>query len=155
MLLALSDLKEKNKMDMKQLLALVSEKIETDEQQDENCGMPMNMPSQEPPKQPVTMTVNMNASGSDQIKELLKLIGGAEEQSTEMPVKIAMAPEEELANSPDEKYADVADVIASGDDLHKAKKSYSDKPFRGDNPMAVESIKQELSAMYQAIKEGK
>ena len=139
---------------MKQLLALVSEKVETE--QTEECGMPMGMPAQEPPKQPVTMTVNMNASGSDQIKELLKLISGAEEQqSTEMPIKIAMAPEEELANSPDEKYADVADVIASGDDLHKAKKSYSDKPFRGDNPMAVESIKQELAARYQAIKEGK
>lgn len=138
---------------MKQLLALVSEKTE---QQDENCGVPMNMPAaQEPPKQPVTMTVNMNASGSDQIRELLKLISGAEEQSTAMPVKIAMAPEEQLANSPDEKYADIADVIASGDDLHKAKKSYSDKPFRGDNPMAVESLKQELASRYQEIKERK
>lgn len=143
-------------MDMKKLLALMSEKVETDEQQDETCGTPMNMPAaQEPPKQPVTMTVNMNASGSDQIKELLKLISGAEEQPTEMPVKIAMNPEEELANSPDEKYADIADIIASGDDLHKAKKSYSDKPFRGDNPMAVESIKQELAARYREIKEGK
>ena len=139
---------------MKKLLDLMSEKIET-EKQDETCGAPMNMPAaQEPPKQPVTMTVNMNASGSDQIKELLKLISGAEEKPAEMPIKIAMAPEEELANSPDEKYADIADVIASGDDLHKAKKSYSDKPFRGDNPMAVESLKQELSARYKQIKEG-
>ena len=109
--------------------------------------------AQEPPKQPVTMNVTMNASGSDQIKELLKLISGAEETSTEMPIKIAMAPEEELANSPDEKYGDIDDVIASGDDLHKAKKSYSDKPFRGDNPMAVESIKQDLAARYKQIKE--
>lgn len=138
---------------MKQLLALVSEKTEH-EQQDENCSIPMSTTlPQEPPKQPVTMSVSMNASGSDQIKELLKLISGVEAQPEEMPVKIAMAPEEQLANAPDEKYADVAAVIASGDDLHKAKKSYSDKPFRGDNPMAVESLKQELAARYQAIKE--
>lgn len=138
---------------MKQLLALVSEKIQPEQQQDETCGVPMHMPSQEPPKQPVTMTVNMNASGSDQIKELLKLISGAEEQPKEMPVKIAMAPEEEFVNSPDEKIAGLDAVIASGDDLHKVKKSYSDKPFRGDNPMAVETIKQQLAARYQQIKE--
>jgi len=137
---------------MKQLLALVSEKVET-EQQDENCGAPMPTMAQEPPKQPVTMNVTMNASGSDQIKELLKLISGAEEKPTEIPLQVAMAPSEELANSPDEEYADIDAVIASGDDLHKAKKSYSDKPFRGDNPMAVESIKQELAARYKQIKE--
>lgn len=28
---------------------------------------------------------------------------------------------------------------AEGDDLHKPKKSFSDKPYRGDNPMAAES----------------
>lgn len=140
-------------MDMKQLLALVSEKVDTSTQQDENCGMPMSMPPQEPPKQPVTMTVNMNASGSDQIKELLKLISGAEEQPAEMPIKIAMAPDEALANSPDEHTQDLDAVIASGDDLHKAKRSYSDKPFRGDNPMAVENLKQQLAARYQQIKE--
>jgi hypothetical protein len=140
-------------MDMKQLLALVSEKVETDHQQDETCGVPMNMPAQqEPPKQPVTMTVNMNASGSDQIKELLKLISGAEAQSTEMPVKIAMAPDEDFANSPDEKYGDLSTVIASGDDLHKAKKAYK-AAQPGDNAMAVESLKQELAARYRQIKE--
>lgn len=141
---------------MKQLLALVSEKVETDKQ-DEACGspmsMPMSMPAQEPPKQPVTMTVNMNASGADQIKELLKLISGAEDESKEIPLQIAMAPNEELANSPDERISDIDAVLASGDDLHKSKRSYSDKPFRGDNPMAVESLKQQLAARYQQIKE--
>lgn len=138
---------------MKKLLALVSEKTEPTQQQDENCGASMPTIAQEPPKQPVTMTVNMNASGSDQIKELLKLISGAEEQPTEMPVKIAMAPEEELANEPDEKLQGINAVIASGDDLHKSKRSYSDKPFRGDNPMAVENIKKELAERYRQIKE--
>jgi hypothetical protein len=33
---------------------------------------------------------------------------------------------------------DVDAAIPDGNDLHKAKKSYSDKPYRGDNPMAVE-----------------
>lgn len=139
-------------MDMKQLLALVSEKVEAE--QNEECGMPMSTPTPTPPQNPVTMTVNMNAQGSDQIKELLKLITSAEEKGEmEMPLQIAMSPEEELANSPDEKVADVGAVVASGDDLHKAKKSFSDKPFRGDNPMAIETLKQELAARYKQIKE--
>lgn len=34
---------------------------------------------------------------------------------------------------------DIDDVVRDGDDLHKPKKSFSDKPYRGDNPMAAES----------------
>ena len=57
---------------------------------------------------------------------------------------------EEFINSPDEKYAPVAAVTASGDDLHRSKDSYSDKPYRGDNPM--ESLKTKLESLYNDLK---
>lgn len=142
---------------MKKLLALVSEKVE--EKEVEECGMPMSAPTPTPPQNPVTMTVNMNAQGSDQIKELLKLISGAEEKPTEMPVQIAMAPEEsKLANSPadtamDEPMTAPFDAaIPDGDDLHKKKGAYP-KVNGGDNPMALENIKTDLRALYKTIKE--
>lgn len=34
---------------------------------------------------------------------------------------------------------DINDVVRDGNDLNKPKKSFSDKPYRGDNPMAAES----------------
>ena len=145
-------------MDMKQLLALVSEKLE--DKQTEECGMPMSTPAvSSTPPPPVSMTVNMNAQGSDQIKELLKLISNAEEKPTEMPVQIAMSPEEsKLANSPadtgmDEPMTAPLDAaIPSGDDLHKKKGAYP-KVNGGDNPMAIENIKTDLRALYKTIKE--
>ena len=42
--------------------------------------------------------------------------------------------------------------IDTGDDLHKPKDSYSDKPYRGDNPMALEGIKNRLDTLYNNIK---
>lgn len=52
--------------------------------------------------------------------------------------------EESFANSPigsqdEPEIKDFKAAIPDGDDLSKPKKSFSDKPYRGDNPMAAES----------------
>lgn len=51
---------------------------------------------------------------------------------------------EAFANSPigsqdEPEVKDFKSTIPDGDDLNKPKKSFSDKPYRGDNPMAAES----------------
>jgi hypothetical protein len=40
-------------------------------------------------------------------------------------------------NDSEPKIMDVDAAIPNGDDLHKEKKSFSGKPYRGDNPMAA------------------
>ena len=55
--------------------------------------------------------------------------------------------EEDYANEPEEEYHSTDDLLASGDDLHKTKKSYA--PTNGaDNPMAeeIKSIAEQLLA---------
>jgi hypothetical protein len=59
--------------------------------------------------------------------------------------------DEAFANSLGDSEPNTMDVdaaIPDGNDLHKAKKSYSDKPYRGDNPMAVEG--QDLRSQIRA-----
>lgn len=144
----------------------------------QECGaMPTgtNIPS----TPPVNMSVNLNAQGVDQIKELLGLMNnaGATRMSPpapvgmEMPIaikpepkaepdmkdliKLAGAPEkEEFANEPDEVYGDMDDAVPNGDDLNRKKTQYK-KAQDGDNPMATESIRAMLDARYKEIKEGK
>ena len=57
---------------------------------------------------------------------------------------------EEFVNQPDEKYAPVSAVTASGNDMHRSKDSYSSKPYRGDNPMA--ELHAQLESLYNEIK---
>lgn len=57
---------------------------------------------------------------------------------------------DEFVNRPDEKYAPVSAVTASGNDMHRSKTSYSDKAYRGDNPM--ESLKLRLESLYNELK---
>ena len=60
--------------------------------------------------------------------------------------------EGDYANSPDEEYSPASDVIKSGNDLNKSKKSYP-KVAGGDNPRALaDKIKEELSALYTEYK---
>lgn len=42
-------------------------------------------------------------------------------------------------NDSEPEVGDIDDVVRDGNDLNKPKKSFSDKPYRGDNPMAAES----------------
>lgn len=46
------------------------------------------------------------------------------------------------------EYRDMDAAVPDGDDLNKPKKSFSDKPYRGDNPMAAEST--DLRAQIRA-----
>jgi hypothetical protein len=130
---------------------------------------------------PVSMNVSMNASGVDQIKELMALMNASQPTPAPMPMptpgiaigsanaepamsdlikltsdaKTNAEPEkEDYANSPDEEYQDIGSVTASGDDLHRSKKMYA-KAQDGDNAMSVESIRKQLDARYQEIKEAK
>jgi hypothetical protein len=40
-------------------------------------------------------------------------------------------------NGSEPEYADISAAIPDGNDMHKPKKSFSGKPYRGDNPMAA------------------
>ena len=200
-------------MDMKKILRILTgakEEVQPTQLNEniEECGMPGAMGSM-PSTPPVTMSVNLNAQGVDNIRELLNLMRTAETEpgyhqpvgmpmpavGLDMPIAVtkigghdhdehdmddepksmpagadgdrgmaqirdliskADNPEEAYANEPDEKYASVDDVIASGDDLHRQKTMHP-ATAGGDNPMAVReaNIRQSLDTLYKEIKEGK
>lgn len=113
-----------------------------------------------------TMSINMNGTGKDGIKDLLNILRDIEDGPESSPASAMphaahgdttlIVGDEEVqteahpfANSPEEKYSSIKDIMKSGNDLHKAKDSYSDKPYRGDNPMA---IKETLKSLYQFVK---
>jgi hypothetical protein len=118
---------------------------------------------------PVSMNISLNASGKENVDELMSLLksagldGAAIAKSMSapssmpmpapaktMPMALAMdtaeKEEEEFSNSPDEKYSDTEYMtkdLSGG--INGPKKMY--KPAaKGDNPMAVESIKDRLWA---------
>jgi hypothetical protein len=109
------------------------------------------------------MNISLNASGKENVDELMSLLksagldGAAIAKSMPMPAPAKTMPmalamdtaemeEEGLANSPDEKYSDTEYMtkdLSGG--INGQKKMY--KPAaKGDNPMAVESIKDRLWA---------
>ena len=59
----------------------------------------------------------------------------------------------EYVNTPREKTAPTSAAYPSGTDMHRSKKSYSIKPYRGDNPMA-ESAENKLWQQYSSILKG-
>ena len=112
---------------------------------------------------PVSMNISLNASGKENVDELMSLLksagldGAALTKSMPMPAPARSMPmalamdtaemeEEGFSNSPDEKYSDTEYMtkdLAGG--INRQKKMY--KPAaKGDNPMAVESIKERLWA---------
>jgi hypothetical protein len=140
-------------------------------------GMSAPMPAPENPGNPVTMNINLSASGMDHVADLMRLMqqAGLEKagppSAPTMPMRMDMEnlrdkmnslenssleddvrDIEEYANEPDEEYQDhnyMLDDLAGG--LNKPKKMY--KPAaKGDNPMAVETIKDRL---YNALSEKK
>ena len=65
---------------------------------------------------------------TDMMKRQLMSMDAGEEEATE-----------EYANEPDETHHSLSDLLASGDDIHKKKKSYA--PTNGaDNPMSEEEV---------------
>lgn len=137
--------------------------------QAEACGsMPDTMGSMpQRDGNPVSMNISLNASGKENVDELMSLLksagldGAAMPRSMpapakSMPMALAMdnaeMEEHEFSNSPDEEYSDTEYMtkdLSGG--INGQKKMY--KPAaKGDNPMAVESIKERL---WAALKEKK
>ena len=79
------------------------------------------------------------------------MCGGDREMMKRQLLAMDGGVEEDYANEPDEEYHSMSDQLASGDDLHKRKKQYA-AAQDGDNPMAVESIKQALELALEAKK---
>lgn len=65
-----------------------------------------------------------------------------------------MMDNESYSNEPDETYGSVEDVTASGDDLHKRKKSYG-PTNGGDNPMAMDETYSIKARLVKALNEKK
>lgn len=139
------------------------------QQEMDECGMgPMSMPSMNKQQDTVSMNISMNGSGSGGIRDLMDILRNLEkdgpdhhDHDDELDLKIGgpalmMKKEpvlgDEYSNSPDVQIGQDNFPIDHGDDLHKSKDSYSDKPYRGDNPMAMESIVNRLGALYNDIK---
>lgn len=139
------------------------------------CGPEMG-PSPMKQQDNVSMNVSMNGSGAGGIRDLIDILRNIDGEAGHMDsdklgdlignmdhpmghdhdkaVVIGDdVPVEEYANEPDEVTHPVDAVINTGTmDMHSPHKSYSDKPYRGDNPMAVESIKARLDALYNDVK---
>jgi hypothetical protein len=143
----------------------------------EECGMmPSAMPTGAPQREgsPVSMNISLNASGKDNVDELMALLKGAGLSPQAAPAMgpseppdmgalraMVMKPEmpdmddeedeievskEEWDNSPEEQYSDhetMTKDLSGG--INRQKKQF--KPAaKGDNPMAVESVKERLWA---------
>jgi hypothetical protein len=113
------------------------------------------------------ININVSANGEEDVVNLIRKLSGMEAIKTVTDKISAMSSEAcgacgsapcgceslaeegpkerdvEYTNSPREEVAGTDAAIPSGTDLHRAKKSYSDKQFRGDNPMAVAEAKEE------------
>jgi hypothetical protein len=123
------------------------------------------------------INVSITANGQEDALNLFRKLAGMDEVNTqpalrtvgvtELPQDLESAlaqgviePMEEerdieYSNTPDEKIAPVDAAYPSGNDMHKSKKSYSDKPYRGDNPMAVkEAAEDSLWKKYSGMLKG-
>jgi hypothetical protein len=151
----------------KESLDLLADELEQDM---DECGMgPMSMPSMNKQQDNVSMNVSMNGAGSGGIRDLMNILRNLEDAGDShghdhddgLDIKLAqpsvlMKKEpvlgDEYANSPDVQLGQGNFPIDQGNDLHKSKNSYSDKPYRGDNPMALEGLQSRLASMYNTIK---
>ena len=107
-----------------------------------------------------TKSVSVNATGNqaDSLAQLLKMAGIG---STAVPATSDEQVEEErdieYANTPEEEMETVDAIMHQGQDLHKEKEQYADRPKAGDNPMATptrESVEmpKKISRMLEGIK---
>lgn len=148
----------------------------------DECGG-MGPPPLPPQQDSVTMNVSMNGSGKGGIRDLIDVLRsledtvGGDDDSGEIDIDIDHDDEggselfpkklsgkdnliddelegdvEEWANSPDEVYGSVGDVTRSGNDIHRSKDMFK-RSQPGDNPMAVETLRNRLDKLYQTIKE--
>lgn len=147
-------------MNLKNLLSAL-DTIGTKQQINESlaeCGeMPLGSPIA--PKQMDTASISVSMTGAgrngmrDIIDVLARLDDAQNDQDDVMDVAIEKKPgmdiitaKEDFANSPNEEFGSVDDVISSGDDLHKSKGAYA-KAQNGDNAMAVPEEADEYDRM--------
>jgi hypothetical protein len=126
----------------------------------EECGMPPSMADAPKQQDSVTMSVNMNGSGSGGIADLMailrKIENSAPEGGDEMDMLVKKLPGfdnfvggEQFANEPDEVYKNVDAVInPPSNGLNEPTQSYP-AAAGGDNPM---NIKPRLESLYNQIK---
>jgi len=162
---------------------LLSKLNDIDRPVEENCGaMPPMTPPSAPPATPPSMSVNLNAQGMDNIKDLMQLfskvnpdmmpqgdtppmpsmtdpvirIGAVKKVE---PNKMLAKPEEAWENEPDEDVKGMDAVIRPGNDLNKPKKTFP-KVAAGDNPMQhmesqdelIKSIENQLKLQLEEMK---
>ncbi len=114
---------------------------------------------------PVSMNISLNASGKENVDELMSLLksAGLDSSSMSMPMPAKTMPmalamdnaemeEEEFSNAPDEKYSDTKYMTKDLSGGINGQKKMFKPAAGGDNPMAVESIKERL---WAALKEKK
>jgi hypothetical protein len=107
------------------------------------------------------INLNVSATGEEDVVNLIRKLSGmpvvaiqAQPAMAEEVVSEADPKERDIehTNTPREEVAGTDAAIPSGTDLNRAKKSYSDKPFRGDNPMSVAESKEEaLWKSYESM----
>jgi hypothetical protein len=138
---------------------------EVDEAFIEGCGadMPSSMMGMSTPKQSdsVTMNISMNGSGAGGIADLMSILKNIDSSSNDMgmddaeiiiPMGGGDKPKmigDEYKNEPDEMY--MQHDMNQGGDLNRPKKAYP-AAQRGDNAMAVESLKNRLGNLYEVVK---
>jgi hypothetical protein len=146
-----------------------------DEEIVDECGMDMPMSMGTPKQQDnITMNISMNGSGAGGIRDLMDILKNIEQdggdeggdlgdligamsdepQGSDMHSKIAVIdgemPVDEYANSPDETYAPMGRMTATGNDMHSKGDEYR-KVNGGGNPMEQLLINK-LSGLYEQIK---
>jgi len=146
----------------------------------DECGMePMGMSMPSKQQDSVSMNVSMNGAGSGGIRDLMNILRnledggdshGGHDDVLDMPLDgpdldmkqpvptLLMKKEpvlgDEFANSANNTAVAVGNQFPmdTGNDMHRPKDSFSDKPYRGDNPMALETLKNRLDNLYQEVK---
>ena len=157
-------------------------KKEVDEDVVDECGMDMPMPMSSPKQQDnVTMNISMNGSGSGGIRDLMNILRDLEDGpgddgngmddemgviidkmagddgDREMPL-IGMDEAEaggfdQASTTPDETYQDTEYMtkdLSGG--INGPKTMYKHSYRQGDNPMAMETLTNRLSNLYQEVK---
>ena len=107
-----------------------------------------------------TKSVSVNATGNqaDALAQMLKMAGiGGSYSAKTSDETVEEERDIEYANTPEEEMETVDAIMHQGQDLHREKKQYADRPKAGDNPMATptrESIEmpKKISKMLEGIK---
>ena len=125
---------------------------------------------------PVTMNVSINASGTENIRDLMDLLKGVDGEEGDAvsgpmgmisisgndgrmdraagDLEIEVDEIVDHANSPDEQYGTVADVTAKGNDLNSKGGNEAEKVNGGGNPynQVSEGLMAQLQNLYTEVK---